>query len=57
MCLASIQADILMGTDALQTFLEPGDEGLENPERMFNLGSSLNTGMLLIYPARDRYAI
>ena len=40
-----------MGTDALWTYLEAGDEGLEDPERMFNSGVQFNTGMVLLYCA------
>ena len=35
-----------MSSDALETFLEVGDQGFEDPEKMFNLGTSFNTGTL-----------
>ena len=38
------QAALLVSTDALATFLEPGDEGFAAPERIFNMGTSFNTG-------------
>ena len=39
------QGHLLLSTDALETFLDVGDEGLEEPERIFNMGTSFNTGM------------
>jgi len=33
-----------VSTDALQTFLKPGDQGFENPEKIFGMGTSFNTG-------------
>jgi len=38
---------VLLSTDALETFLDAGDEGLEAPERIFNMGTSFNTGRTL----------
>ena len=37
-----------MGTDSVQTYLEAGDEGFEDSERMFNEGTSFNTGTVLL---------
>lgn len=42
-----VQADLLVATDALQTFLESGDQGFEDPEPIFNMGTSFNTGTLM----------
>jgi len=39
-----MQGHLMLSTDALETFLDAGDEGLEAPERIFNLGTSFNTG-------------
>ena len=37
-----------MGTDSLQTYLEAGDEGYEDSERIFNSGTGFNTGNVLL---------
>ena len=39
-----MQGHLLLSTDALETFLDAGDQGLEDPERIFNMGTSFNTG-------------
>ena len=38
------QGHLMLSTDALETFLDAGDAGLEDPERIFNMGTSFNTG-------------
>ena len=44
----SLQADLLVSTDALETFLEAGDQGFEEPEPIFSMGTSFNTGVTLL---------
>lgn len=40
----TVQADLMLSGDTLETFLKRGDQGFEDPKRIFEAECSFNTG-------------